>query len=90
VGPSGNDVDALRRISIEDGVVSRPVPEPIGLEGEVERLVALEGDSGADGWVHQHSEAGLRSAARLLRTVHDASVGWEPPRAAVLCTPDVE
>jgi hypothetical protein len=90
VAPSGNDVDALRRISIEDGVVSRPVPEPIGLEGEVERLVALEGDSGADGWVHQHSEAGLRSAARLLRTVHDASVGWEPPRAAVLCTPDVE
>lgn len=66
------------------------VPEPIAVEGAVERLVAIEGDSGADGWVHQHSEAGLRSAARLLRTVHDASIGWDPPADAVFCAPSGE
>src|SRR5215218_4156949 len=79
-----DDIDALRPISIQDGVVTRPasawsptvhaflrylrgqgltcVPEPIAVEDDVERLVAMEGDSGADGWAHQHSEAGLRSA----------------------------
>jgi hypothetical protein len=64
------------------------VPEPIAVEGDVERLVVIEGDSGADGWAHQHSEAGLRSAARLLRTLHDGSVGWEPPPGAVFCAPE--
>ncbi len=112
VVPTGDDIDAARRVSIEDGVVTRPasawsptvhtflrylrgqgltcVPEPIAVEGDVERLVVIEGDSGADGWAHQHSEAGLRSAALLLRTLHDASVGWEPPPGAVFCAPDVE
>lgn len=32
----------------------------------------------------------MRSAARLLRTVHDASVGWEPTAGAVFCAADVE
>lgn len=107
-----DDIDALRPISIEDGVVTRPasvwtpavhaflrylrrrgltcVPEPIGVDGDVERLVVIEGDAGGDCWGHQHSEAGVRSAARLLRTIHDASVGWEPPPDAVFCAPDVE
>lgn len=106
-----DDLDVLRRVRIEDGVVTRPaaawtptvhaflrhlrdqgltcVPEPISVEGGVERLVVIEGDAGADGWAHQHSEAGLRSAARLLRTIHDASVGWEPPADAIFCAPDV-
>ena len=66
------------------------VPEPIGVEGDVERLVVIEGDSGRDGWFRQHSEAGLRSAARLLRTIHDASAGWEPASDAVFCAPHVE
>jgi aminoglycoside phosphotransferase (APT) family kinase protein len=66
------------------------VPEPIAVEDGVERLVLIEGDSGADGWAHQHSEAGLRSAARLLRTLHDASLGWEPPAEAVFCSPHVD
>jgi aminoglycoside phosphotransferase (APT) family kinase protein len=104
--------DALRPVSIEDGVVTRPasswsttvhaflrylrgqglacVPEPIGVDGNVERLVVIEGDAGGDSWAHQHSEAGLRSAARLLRTIHDASIGWEPPADAVFGAPDVE
>lgn len=112
VAPPDDDIDSLRPISIENGVVTRPasawsptvhaflryvrgqgltcVPEPIAVEGDVERLVAIEGDSGAEGWAHQHSEAGLRSAALLLRTLHDASVGWEPPPDAVFCAPKVE
>jgi hypothetical protein len=112
VGSTDDDIGALRRVSIKDGVVTRPasswsptvhaflrylrghgltcVPEPIAVDGNVERLVAIEGDAGADGWAHQHSEAGLRSAARLLRTLHDASIGWEPPAHAVFCAPDVE
>ena len=109
---SDGDLDALRPISIEDGVVTRPasawsatvhaflrylrgqgltcVSEPISVEGDVERLVAMEGDAGADGWAHQQSEVGLRSAVRLLRSVHDASVGWDPPPDAVFCAADVE
>jgi len=77
VVPTDDDIDELRPISIEDGVVLRPasawsptvheflrylrgrglncVPEPICVEGDVERLVAMEGDSGADGWAHQHT-----------------------------------
>ena len=108
---SDDDIDALRPVRVENGVVTRPasswtptvhaflrylrgqglccVPEPIAVEGDVERLVAIEGDSGAASWVHQHSEAGLRSAARLLRTIHDASVGWQPPADAVFCAADV-
>lgn len=66
------------------------VPEPIAVEGGVERLMAIEGDSGGDGWAHQHSDAGLRSAARLLRAVHDASTGWKPPTDAAFCAPDVQ
>jgi len=65
------------------------VPEPIDIESDVERLVVIEGDAGADGWAHQHSDAGLRSAVRLLRTVHDASIGWEPPPRAVFRVPEV-
>ena len=66
------------------------VPEPIAVEGGVERLVAIEGDSGAESWIHQHSVNGLRSAARLLRTIHDASVGWQPPDDAEFCAADVQ
>ncbi|MEV5965877.1 aminoglycoside phosphotransferase family protein [Kribbella sp. NPDC051952] len=112
MAPSDDGIDALRPVSIEDGVVTRPasswsptvhsflrylrgqgltcVPEPIGVDGNVERLVVIEGDAGGDSWAHQHSEAGLRSAARLLRTIHDASVGWEPPVDAVFGAPNVK
>jgi hypothetical protein len=65
-------------------------PEPIDVSGDVEHLVIIEGASGADGWLRQHSETGLRSAARLLRMVHDASIGWDPPADAVFCAPNVE
>lgn len=66
------------------------VQEPICIAGGVERLVALEGDAGPDGWVHQHCDSGLRSAARLLRMVHDASIGWIAPPDAAFGAPEVE
>ncbi len=52
------------------------VPEPLALEGEVERLGFIPGASGGDGWYHQHTDEGLSSAARLLRRIHDASQDW--------------
>ncbi len=65
------------------------VPEPVGIDGATETLSFIEGESGGDGWYHQHSEAGLQSAARLLRRIHDASSGWIPPRDAVWGAPPV-
>lgn len=65
------------------------VPEPLGIDGDVERLAVIEGDAGGAGWKHQHSDEGLRSAARLLRTIHDASIGWIPPDGAVFRAPHV-
>lgn len=65
------------------------VPEPLGIDGDIERLAFIPGESGGDGWYHQHAESGLRSAARLLRVIHDASVGWVPPDDAVWGSPPV-
>lgn len=58
------------------------VPEPVGIRGEVEALRLIPGDSGGDAWQHQHSLAGVESAARLLREIHDASRGFEAPEGA--------
>lgn len=66
------------------------VPEPLSLDGETETLRFIEGESGGDGWKHQHDEQGLRSAARLLRRIHDASADWVPPDDAVFAAPPVE
>ena len=66
------------------------VPEPVSLSGDTETLRFIEGESGGDGWRHQHDEQGLRSAARLLRGIHDASVDWVPPHDAVFAAPAVE
>jgi aminoglycoside phosphotransferase (APT) family kinase protein len=85
--PWSPTVHALLRYLRDQGLTC--VPEPIAVEGNVERLTLIEGDAGGRGWAHQHSEAGLCSAARLLRTIHDASLGWKPPPDAVFCAPDV-
>jgi hypothetical protein len=66
------------------------VPEPVSLDGETETLRFIEGESGGDGWKHQHDEQGLRSAARLLRRIHDASIDWTPPDDAVFAAPATE
>ena len=55
------------------------VPAPLALDETRERVSLLPGLAGADCWPHQATERGLRSAARLLRAVHDATVGWTPP-----------
>lgn len=63
------------------------VPEPLSLNEETEVLRYIDGESGGDGWKNQHAEQGLRSAARLLRRIHDASADWVPPRDAVFNAP---
>ncbi len=63
------------------GVVE--VPVPLGLTAEYEEVSFLRGDAGADCWPHQATDSGLRSAGRLLRRIHDATVGWVPPAGAV-------
>ncbi len=65
------------------------VPEPRGATDGIETLSYLPGESGRDGWFAQHPVEGLRSAARLLRRIHDASVGWEPPAEARWAAPPV-
>lgn len=61
----------------------RCVPDPLTIRDGVETLRYLVGDSGGKGWYHQHTEQGLVSAARLLRTIHDAGQDWSPPTRAV-------
>jgi Phosphotransferase enzyme family len=58
------------------------VPEPLGIEDGIEKLRYIEGDSGGQGWYHQHNDRGLSSAARLLRLIHDAGSDWSPPAGA--------
>jgi hypothetical protein len=65
-------------------------PEPLAIDGETERLGFIAGDAGGDGWYHQHTDAGLQSAARLLRRIHDASLDWNPPPGAVWGSPPVD
>jgi Phosphotransferase enzyme family len=65
------------------------VPEPLGIEAGRERLRFIEGESGGDGWYHQHDDEGLASAAHLLRRVHDAGATWVPPNDAVWGAPTV-
>ena len=65
-------------------------PEPLAIDGDVETLRHIEGESGGGGWRHQHELAGLRSAARLLRRLHDAGAGWRPPDGARYALPPVE
>lgn len=66
------------------------VPEPLGMEGKVERLRFIPGADGGEGWYHQHTDQGLESAARLLRTIHDAGADWTPPEHAVWGAPAIE
>ncbi len=59
------------------------VPAPLRLDRDHELVSLLPGPAGRECWPHQATERGLRSAARLLRTVHDATAGWTPPADAV-------
>ncbi|GAB2609896.1 phosphotransferase enzyme family protein [Pseudactinotalea suaedae] len=74
------------------------VPEPLsyqpaatgdgGATGvEVVRFVA--GVAGKDAWALQATDRGLRSAAALLRRMHDAARSFDPPPGAVWAFPGV-
>ena len=75
------------------------VPEPVGLDTTepasdgaaigVEAVRFVPGVSGADAWRLQATDEGLRSAARLLRQVHEATRSWIPPADAVWAFPPV-
>lgn len=58
------------------------VPEPVGISDGVEAVRWIPGDCGAGAWRHQNTEAAVRSAGALLRRVHDATEGFEPPEGA--------
>ncbi|MDZ5662603.1 phosphotransferase [Nocardioides sp. S-58] len=87
-GPHTRTVHSFLRHLRENGLDC--VPEPVSLDDETETLRFIEGDSGGDGWRNQHDEHGLRSAARLLRRIHDASADWAPPRDAVFAAPTAD
>lgn len=87
-GPHTRTVHSFLRHLREKGLEC--VPEPISLDEETETLRFIEGESGGDGWKHQHDEPGLRSAARLLRRIHDAGADWVPPDNAVFAAPAAE
>ena len=83
-------VHALLRHLLAAGL---EVPEPISIDRtaepadgaaigtEIVRLVP--GVAGADVWPLQATDTGLRSAARLLRAVHDAARSFVPPPDAI-------
>ena len=66
------------------------VPELLRLDGDTETVRFVEGESGGDGWYHQHTDEGLASAARLLRRIHDATMTWTPPTYAAWGAPVVD
>ena len=86
-GPWTPTVHAFLRHLRAQGLES--APEPLGTAAGTETLGYLAGASGGAGWFHQHTEVGLRSAAALLRRLHDASAGWRPPAEAVWGAPTV-
>lgn len=65
------------------------MPAPLGIDDGRESLRFLEGESGGDGWFHQHTDQGIASAAEFLRRIHDASTDWVPPDDAVWGAPPV-
>lgn len=64
-----------------------PVPEPLGIEDDLERVRLVPGDAGQDCWPHQVETTSVHSAGELLRRVHDATRDWSPPADAVWAAP---
>lgn len=84
VAPWTATVHALLRHLHRAGL---PVPEPLGIEGGVERVRLVPGAAGQDCWPHQLETGSVRSAGRLLRRLHDATQDWTPPPHAVWSVP---
>lgn len=64
-----------------------PVPEPLGYDDRLEHVRFIAGDAGDRAWPHQLTLPGLRSAGLLLRQLHEASSGWQPPDSAEWSVP---
>ncbi|BAK35802.1 hypothetical protein MLP_27880 [Microlunatus phosphovorus NM-1] len=85
--------DLLRHLHAAGFVVPEPValdttaPASDGAAIGVETVRFVPGVSGADAWRLQATDEGLRSAARLLRQVHEATWSWTPPADAVWAFP---
>ncbi len=85
--------DLLRHLHASGLVVPEPVgvdvsaPASDGASIGVETVRFVPGVSGGDAWRLQATDEGLRSAARLLRRVHDATRSWTPPPDAVWAVP---
>jgi hypothetical protein len=58
------------------------VPEPVAVADGVEIVSFLPGDADPACWPWQATDAGLRSAAVLLRRIHEATRSWHPPAGA--------
>lgn len=84
-GPQSGTVHSFLRHLREKGLDC--IPEPLSLNEETEVLRHIDGESGGHGWKNQHDERGLRSAASLLRRIHDASADWVAPDDAVFDAP---
>ncbi len=84
VKPWTATVHSLLRHLFDAGL---PVPEPLDIDGDVERVGLVAGDAGQDCWPHQLETASVRSAGRLLRLLHDATQSWTPPADAVWAAP---
>jgi len=55
-------------------------PRVLGFDDEGREVLSfIEGESGKEGWYKIHSDDGLRSFAKLLRSYHDAIAGYKPP-----------
>ena len=67
-----------------------PVPEPLELDADHEVVRLVPGDIVEDTRSHEVSVDGVRSAARLLRQVHDATRTWRAPVDAVWSVPAEE
>jgi len=74
----------LLRFLVAEGL---PVPRPIALDETTERVQLVAGDAGRLSWPHQVELAGVESAGRLLRRIHDATTAWVPPSDAVWSVP---
>jgi hypothetical protein len=87
-GPAAMTVHSLLEHLRAEGLTC--VPEPIAVRDGVEVLRFIEGESGGAGWYHQHDDGGVTSAARLLRSIHDAAATWVPPADPVWGAPPVD
>lgn len=64
-----------------------PVPEPLDLDDRFEYVSLVSGLGGDEAWPDGVSVDGARSMGQLLRTVHQATLGWTPPAGAQWSVP---